>query len=107
MEWLTQLKGRIVGLDTAPLIYFMEQNQAYIDLVLAFFQAMSQSEFKVVTSTLTLTEVLVHPLRSFDSHTIGDRIASAFPIWYFVGAYLHRIGVLESLMCGVKDLNAY
>jgi hypothetical protein len=22
MEWLNQLKGKIVGLDTAPLIYF-------------------------------------------------------------------------------------
>ena len=36
----------------------------YLELVRAFFQAMSQGEFQVVTSTLTLTEVLVHPLRS-------------------------------------------
>ena len=26
MEWLSQLQGRVVGLDTAPLIYFIEQN---------------------------------------------------------------------------------
>jgi predicted nucleic acid-binding protein len=64
MEWLIQLQGQVIGLDTAPLIYFIEQNQAYLELVRAFFQAMSQGEFQAVTSTLTLTEVLVHPLRS-------------------------------------------
>jgi predicted nucleic acid-binding protein len=64
MEWLIQLQGQIVGLDTAPLIYFIEQNEVYLELVHGFFQAMDQGEFKVVTSTLTLTEVLVHPLRS-------------------------------------------
>lgn len=26
MEWLVQLQGQIVGLDTAPLIYFIEEN---------------------------------------------------------------------------------
>jgi predicted nucleic acid-binding protein len=64
MEWLIQLQGQTVGLDTAPLIYFIEQNGVYLELVHAFFWAMSQGEFQVVTSTLTLTEVLVHPLRS-------------------------------------------
>jgi len=64
MEWLIQLQGQVVGLDTAPLIYFIEQNETYLELVRAFFRTMSQGEFQVVTSTLTLTEVLVHPLRS-------------------------------------------
>ena len=27
MEWLSQLQGQVVGLDTAPLIYFIEQNE--------------------------------------------------------------------------------
>ncbi len=63
MEWLIQLQGQVVSLDTAALIYFIEQNEAYLELVRAFFHAMSQGEFQVVTSTLTLTEVLVHPLR--------------------------------------------
>lgn len=66
MEWLIRLQGQVVGLDTAPLIYFIEQNQTYLELVRAFFQAMSRGEFQVVTSTLTLTEVLVHPLRAGD-----------------------------------------
>lgn len=64
MEWINQLQGKIVGLDTAPLIYFIEQNPNYLKIVREFFQAMDRGEFQVVTSTLTLTEVLVHPLRN-------------------------------------------
>jgi hypothetical protein len=26
MEWIAQLQGQVVGLDTAPRIYFIEQN---------------------------------------------------------------------------------
>ncbi len=62
MEWLTQLQGQVVGLDTAPLIYFIEQNDTYLELVRTFFKAMNQGQFQVVTSILTLTEVLVHPI---------------------------------------------
>ena len=30
MEWLVQLRGQILGLDTAPLIYFVEENPDYL-----------------------------------------------------------------------------
>ncbi|QMS89528.1 PIN domain-containing protein [Nostoc edaphicum CCNP1411] len=63
MEWLVQLQGQIVGLDTAPLIYFIEENPNYLDVTDAFFEAMFRGEFSVVTSVLTITEVLVYPLR--------------------------------------------
>jgi predicted nucleic acid-binding protein len=66
MEWLIPLQGQIVGLDTAPLIYFIEQNERYLQPVRDFFQLMSQGEIQVITSTLTLTEVLVHPMRLGD-----------------------------------------
>jgi predicted nucleic acid-binding protein len=63
MEWIEALRGSVVGLDTAPLIYFIEENPAYLPFVRPFFEAIDQGEFRVVTSVLTLTEVLVHPLR--------------------------------------------
>jgi predicted nucleic acid-binding protein len=63
MGWLTRLYGTIVGLDTAPLIYFVEENPAYLTLVDPFFEAMGRGDIQVVTSTLTLTEVLVHPYK--------------------------------------------
>jgi predicted nucleic acid-binding protein len=64
VEWINDLQGKTVGLDTAPLIYFIEENAVYIEAVRLFFEAMDKGNFTVVTSTVTLLEVLVHPLRS-------------------------------------------
>ncbi len=63
MEWLTQLQGQIVGLDTAPLIYFIEKNPTYVDTMRLFFRALNQGEFTVITSVVTIAEALVYPLR--------------------------------------------
>ena len=63
MEWINGLKGKTIGLDTAPLIYFIEENPDYLETVTPFFEAMDREDFTVVTSTVTLLEVLVHPLR--------------------------------------------
>ena len=63
MGWINNLKGKTVGLDTAPLIYFIEENPTYIKTTTPFFEAMDRGDFKVVTSMVTLLEVLVHPLR--------------------------------------------
>jgi len=64
MEWLNELQGKIIGLDTAPLIYFMEENPSYLEVTDVFFTAMYRGEFSVVTSVLTISEVLVYPLRA-------------------------------------------
>lgn len=66
MEWLDPLKGGIVGLDTAPLIYFIEKHPTYWGIVHPFFAAMTRGDFRVVTSMVTLLEVLVQPLRRRD-----------------------------------------
>ena len=63
MEWIAQLQGYVVGLDSAPLIYFIEQNPTYLEMMRLFFRTLNQGEFRVVTSVVTLPEVLVYPLR--------------------------------------------
>jgi predicted nucleic acid-binding protein len=63
MEWVDALRGSVVGLDTAPLIYFIEENPLYLPHLRAFFDAVDQGHLRVVTSILTLVEVLIHPLR--------------------------------------------
>jgi predicted nucleic acid-binding protein len=63
MEWIIQLRGQVVGLDSVPLIYFIEENPTYLQMTDAFFEAMLRREFRVITSVLTLPEVLVYPLR--------------------------------------------
>ena len=67
MEWLEALRGQVVGLDTAPLIYFIEENPAYLETVRPFFAAIDRGEFRVVTSIVTLLEVLVHAFRHDDA----------------------------------------
>jgi predicted nucleic acid-binding protein len=66
MEWIEALAGTTVGLDTAPLIYLIEENPIFLPFVRPFFEAVDRGEFRVVTSILTLTEVLVHPMRRGD-----------------------------------------
>jgi len=67
VEWIATLQGKVVGLDTTPLIYFIEENPAYLKTVHPFFEAMDHGEFSVVTSIVTLLEVLVHPFRHGDT----------------------------------------
>jgi len=64
MEWLKGLHGKVIGLDTAPLIYFIEDHPDYSQVIQPFFNALANGDFQVITSTITFLEVLVHPIRS-------------------------------------------
>ena len=72
MGVLDDFSGSIVGLDTTPLIYFIEKNATYHPLVRPFFVAMAARKFLVVTSTITLVETLVHPIRN-NHHQLAGR----------------------------------
>jgi predicted nucleic acid-binding protein len=50
-------------LDTAPLIYYLEEHPTYLPLVDPFFDALARGDLHAVTSTVTLIEVLTQPLR--------------------------------------------
>ena|ERR1700730_10523929 len=63
MGWIDTLRGKIVGVDTAPFIYYIERNPLYIDMLRTFFQAVNKEECAVVTSVVTLLETLVVPIR--------------------------------------------
>ena len=64
MGWIDLLKGQVVGLDSAPIIYFTEENSAYQATVDPFFEAIGSSEIAAVTSMITVTEVLVHSIQN-------------------------------------------
>jgi predicted nucleic acid-binding protein len=72
MEWVRALRGAVVALDTAPLIYFIEAHPSYHRVIRPFFEAADRDEFRVVTSVLTITEVLVHPIRKGNA-SLGDQ----------------------------------
>jgi predicted nucleic acid-binding protein len=63
VEWIESLRGSTVGLDTGPLIYYIEEHPTFLDKIKPFFEAAERNEFRIVTSYVTLIEVLVHPLR--------------------------------------------
>lgn len=52
-----------LGFDTAPSIYFVKANQRYDALVTDVFQRVEDREFFGITTTVSLLEVLVVPLR--------------------------------------------
>jgi|SRR5947209_3207051 len=59
MEWIDALRGTIVGLDTAPLIYFIEEHPTYLPLVRPFFEAVDRGDFQIVTSARQVITVPV------------------------------------------------
>ena len=50
-------------LDTAPVIYLVEKNPVYLEVVREVFAAIDQGQVGTVTLPVTLAECLVHPLR--------------------------------------------
>jgi len=63
VEWVDRLQGEVIGLDTAPIIYMIEEHPIYLEPMRYFFEAMGRGIFRAITSTVTLLEVLVQPLR--------------------------------------------
>jgi predicted nucleic acid-binding protein len=64
---LTEIGEGPVGLDSSIFIYFIERNPRYLSLVRPIFQALDEGRLQVVTSSLTLLETLVVPLRAGNS----------------------------------------
>lgn len=63
MGWVDDLPGPLVGLDTAPLIFYIEEHPVYLPIVDPLFRAAADGRLMLVTSMITLIEVLTHPMR--------------------------------------------
>lgn len=63
MGIIQKLKNKIVFLDTAPLIYYIEESPVYASILDRLFFENSKGKFKFQTSVITLLEVLVLPMR--------------------------------------------
>ena len=55
-------KHKVVGLDTAPLIYYIEDVAPYADLLDPLFGLLENHHLRAATSTITLAEILTKPL---------------------------------------------
>ena len=54
-------KHRVVGFDTAPLIYLIDDVAPYADLLHPIFERLESHALGAVTSTITLAEILTKP----------------------------------------------
>jgi len=63
MGLLKQLEGNSLFLDTAPLIYFVEEREPYAELLTPVFEAVDAGKIRVYTSMITYAEALVFPCR--------------------------------------------
>lgn len=61
-----------LAFDTAPIIYFVEAHPRYDALVTAIFERVARGEMEGVTSVISLTEVLVHPIQHGSQALIND-----------------------------------
>jgi len=63
MGLIQKITNKIVFLDTAPLIYYIEENKQYSPILDKLFLANNKGKFLFQTSVITLLEVLVLPMR--------------------------------------------
>ncbi len=64
-------RAAVVGLDTAPIIYYLELHADYEPIIRPLFEVrIPQGDNEAVTSTVSLAEVLVKPLK----HGRGDLV---------------------------------
>ncbi len=52
-----------IGIDTSPFIYLIEVHTEYYPLVASLFEGLDSGAISAVTSTITVAEVMVLPLR--------------------------------------------
>ena len=64
MGLLTDIGHGPVALDASIFIYFIEEHPRFMPVVEPVFSSIAEGSLAAVTSSLTLLEVLVHPLRA-------------------------------------------
>ena len=72
MGLMADLGGGPVGVDTAIFIYFIDEHPQFLPLLEPLFREVNSGRKELVTSALTLLEVLVVPYRSGD-HLLAGR----------------------------------
>lgn len=68
MGLIAELGAGSVAVDTAIFIYFIEENPRFLPAILPLFTQADQGKRELITSALTLLEVLVVPYRAGNRH---------------------------------------
>lgn len=54
---------KLLGIDTSPLIYYIEENPQYDKFIAEVFDRFERTEFEIIVSSLAITEVMSFPVR--------------------------------------------
>ena len=65
-----------LAIDTAPIIYFVERTVPYLDIMRVIFKLIDGGDVVGYSSVITLTEVLVLPLRTENPNSQSSTAAS-------------------------------
>ena len=90
-----------IGLDSSPIIYFVEAQPTYAPLMADLFQRMSRGQLIGTTSTITLVEVLTQPRAKGNV-----QLADAYRNLLLASAYLQTIPIDTSVAELAADLRA-
>jgi len=69
---MADLGAGVVGVDTAIFIYFIEARPQFLPVIEPLFKAADEGRQEIITSVLTLLEVLVVPYRA-GNRLLADR----------------------------------
>lgn len=100
MGLIASLRGP-VAIDTAIVIYFVERHPDYLPQVRRLFVAADRGEIQLVTSAVTLLEVLVVPLRAGDAS-----LAARYEAILTRGRGLTLVGLGLSILRAAAQLRA-
>ncbi len=98
-EELTNV-GRLY-VDSAPLIYYVEENAAYLEKMRTIVRIIDSTDLHAYSSVLTLTEVLVMPLRQGD-----QRLVRAYREILLAGDDYQLIAITPEIAVMAADIRA-
>lgn len=70
-----------IGIDTSPFIYYLEGDARYASTTVVLFAAIEEGRTTAVTSTITMLELLVRPLRDGRATLVNaiNALAASYP----------------------------
>lgn len=91
----------ILGIETSPFIYYVENHPIYSDKVDAIFQIVENDGISIKVSTITLTETLKKPLE------LGDlKLATTYREMLHTSSYIELVAVSAEIADRAAQLRA-
>jgi len=92
-------KHEIIGLDTAPFIYYIEDVAPYADLLDPVFSLLENHALRAITSTVTFAEILTKPFTD-KNFSLADEIKFTLRSFssLFVASIDEKVGEAAALI---------